>query len=93
MDSILPDIPVWAALAILNLGAFLAFWIDKRQAEQGGTRIEERRLILLAAIGGSVGAKLGQVALRHKTTKQPFGKILTGILVVHCLIALLILRP
>jgi uncharacterized membrane protein YsdA (DUF1294 family) len=92
MDSILPDIPVWAALALLNLGAFLAFWIDKRQAAQGGTRIEEHRLILLSVIGGSLGAKLGQVLLRHKSSKGNFRHILTGILAVHVVIALLILR-
>ena len=92
MDSILPDIPVWAALALLNVSAFVIFWIDKRQAEQQGERIAERRLLLLAAIGGSVGAKLGQIVWRHKTRKQPFGHILNGILLVHTILVVLILR-
>lgn len=92
MDSILPDIPLWLALALLNIGGFAAFWIDKRQAVKGGTRIEERRLLLLAAMGGSLGAKLAQVGLRHKTQKQPFGHILNAILLVHGVIAVLLLR-
>lgn len=92
MESILPDIPVWLAVALLNVGAFFAFWIDKRQAEQEGSRIAERRLLLLAAIGGSLGAKIAQITLRHKTRKQPFGHILNGILIVHLVLLLLVLR-
>lgn len=92
MDSILPDIPLWLAIALLNAGAFAAFWIDKRQAQKDETRIAERRLLLLAAMGGSLGAKLAQLVLRHKTQKQPFGHILNGILIVHFVIAVLLLR-
>ncbi|ABV94776.1 protein of unknown function DUF1294 [Dinoroseobacter shibae DFL 12 = DSM 16493] len=88
MDDLLPNVPVWLALLLLNVGAFALFGLDKRQAVQGGARIEERRLILLAIIGGSLGAKLGQIVFRHKSVKPGFRHILTGILVAHAALAL-----
>lgn len=87
MEDLLPNVPVWLALLLLNAGAFALFGLDKRQAMQGGTRIEERRLILLAVIGGSLGAKLGQILFNHKSAKPGFRHILTGILVVHAALA------
>eukprot|EP00923_Selenidium_pygospionis_P056639 GHVN01098861.1.p1 GENE.GHVN01098861.1~~GHVN01098861.1.p1 ORF type:complete len:145 (-),score=0.46 GHVN01098861.1:327-761(-) len=44
-------------------------------------RVSERTLLLLAAIGGSIGAKLAQRMVRHKTQKQPFGHFLSAICV------------
>eukprot|EP00923_Selenidium_pygospionis_P056637 GHVN01098853.1.p1 GENE.GHVN01098853.1~~GHVN01098853.1.p1 ORF type:complete len:172 (-),score=10.91 GHVN01098853.1:395-910(-) len=44
-------------------------------------RVSERTLLLLAAIGGSMGAKLAQRMVRHKTQKQPFGYLLSAICV------------
>lgn len=59
-------------LIAINVLALAAFWLDKRRAEKGEWRIPERTLLVLALGGGSVGALIGQQALRHKTRKKPF---------------------
>jgi len=59
-------------VTLLNLIAYCAFGYDKRQAHLGGRRLREDTLLMIALVGGSLGAKLGQRAFRHKTRKQPF---------------------
>jgi uncharacterized membrane protein YsdA (DUF1294 family) len=59
-------------LLIANLLSYLAFAIDKRRAARGEWRISEQTLLLLALLGGGIGAKLAQHRFRHKTRKQPF---------------------
>lgn len=71
-----PDLPLILALAgyavFANLLTYTAFAVDKHRAVQGGWRMPERTLLLLAALGGWPAAKLAQHRLRHKTRKQPF---------------------
>ncbi len=69
-----------AWLAAFNLAAVLLFWIDKRAAAARGRRVPERRLLLVALLGGAIGAFAAQQALRHKTRKQPFAARLALIL-------------
>ena len=70
-------------LAAINAAAVTAFWLDKRAAERGGWRVPERRLLILAALGGSPGAIAARVLLRHKTRKTGFGAALSAIAAVH----------
>lgn len=58
-------------LLAANLLAFLVYGFDKRQAVNGGGRISEGSLILLAILGG-VGAWIGCEVHRHKTRKPSF---------------------
>jgi uncharacterized membrane protein YsdA (DUF1294 family) len=60
-------------LGVLNLATFLVFGWDKLAAADGRSRVPERLLLLLAALGGSPGALLARPVFRHKTRKQPFG--------------------
>lgn len=56
----------------LNLLTLLAFGHDKRAAIRGGRRVPERRLLLLAALGGSPAAIAGMRMFRHKRAKAGF---------------------
>ena len=59
-------------VAALSLVVFVAYGIDRRRAAEGGFRISERTLQLLALLGGWPGAWLGQRLFRHKTRKLGF---------------------
>ena len=60
------------ALLALNLITFITYGIDKRKARKSHWRIPESTLILLALLGGSIGAWLGMKAWRHKTQHAKF---------------------
>ncbi|MBY5467087.1 DUF1294 domain-containing protein [Rhizobium leguminosarum] len=78
----------------LNLLVFSIYFMDKQAARHGGRRISERTLLILALIGGSLGALAAQQLLRHKTRKEPFRSILAAILILHgALIAVLAFLP
>lgn len=59
-------------LALINLLTFAVYGIDKRKAQKNAWRIKESTLLLLAAVGGSVGALLGMQIFRHKTKHPKF---------------------
>ncbi len=63
-------------LLLANALAYTAFAVDKSRAINAQSRIPERSLLILATLGGWVGAKIAQHRLRHKTRKQPFGILL-----------------
>lgn len=74
-------------LAVLNLATFVIFGFDKAAAadkvNRGRSRVPERALLTLAALGGSPGALLARPVFRHKTRKQPFSAWLTLIMFVQ----------
>jgi uncharacterized membrane protein YsdA (DUF1294 family) len=72
-----------AAVLLVNAATYLFYWVDKSQAEQGGFRIPESKLLLLALIGGSPAAIFACHSLRHKTRKQPFRTMLYLIFAVQ----------
>ena len=86
-------------LAAANALAFAAFLRDKRAAISGTRRIPEDRLLAIAFLGGSLGAKIAQRALRHKIRSEPFRTQLNGIIAVQILalaavwLVWLMLRP
>jgi uncharacterized membrane protein YsdA (DUF1294 family) len=59
-------------LIVVNLVTFFMMGHDKRQARRAKWRVPEKRLFLLAAIGGAVGGWLGMRAWRHKTQHTSF---------------------
>ena len=59
-------------LIVINIVTFLIYGIDKRKAKQGCWRISEATLLILAVIGGSIGALLGMKVWRHKTMHKKF---------------------
>ena len=59
-------------LVAINIVAFFVYGIDKLKAKRNRWRIPESTLLLLAVIGGSVGALLGMKVWHHKTMHKKF---------------------
>ena len=59
-------------LICINALTFLVYGIDKWKAKQGRWRISEGTLLILAIIGGSIGALLGMKVWHHKTKHKKF---------------------
>lgn len=59
-------------LLIINLFTFVCYGVDKLMAKRNARRISELALLLLALLGGSVGAWLGMQVWRHKTKHPKF---------------------
>ena len=59
-------------LILINVFAFAVYGIDKSKAEKGKWRISETTLIMLAVMGGSIGALAGMLVFHHKTKKPKF---------------------
>lgn len=59
-------------LIIMNLVTFIVYGIDKEKAKRNLWRIPEAHLLLLAIIGGSIGAYLGMHLWHHKTKHVQF---------------------
>lgn len=45
---------------------------DKKRAKKGGSRVSERMLLILSALGGSVAMYLTMKKIRHKTLHKKF---------------------
>ena len=70
-------------LLVINVVAFFVYGIDKLKAKKGKWRISEACLLLLAVIGGSVGAWAGMKAWHHKTMHKKFRYGLPLIVLLH----------
>lgn len=77
-------------LLIINLIAFYLYWNDKRRAKKGRWRIPENTLLLVALIGGSVGALLGMKVFRHKTKHWKFKILVPFFLILQIAVAVYI---
>ena len=77
---------LWPYLAIINVATFLTFGIDKLKARQSKWRVRETALLLLAVLGGSLGAWLGMQVWRHKTLHNKFRYGVPAILIIHLII-------
>lgn len=79
------SILVWY-LAAINFTTWVAYGLDKGRAKSGKWRIPERTLLLLALVGGSLGALAGMIMFRHKTRKSKFYISVPVMFVAHCVI-------
>ena len=82
-------------LVVMSLLTFAAYGMDKRKAKKGQWRIPEKTLLLLAVLGGSLGALLGMYVCHHKTQKTKFVIGVPVIIAVQAAVAagFLWLRP
>ena len=59
-------------LLAVNITSFLLYGIDKYKAKKGRWRISEATMLLMAVIGGSIGAWAGMRLWHHKTMHKKF---------------------
>ena len=74
---------LFSYLVIVNALGFLLMLVDKRKAKTNRSRIPERTLLSVCAIGGSVGGLLGMYLLRHKTRHVRFAIGIPLMFVAH----------
>ena len=72
-------------LIIINCISFLLMGFDKHQAIHNKYRIPEIVLMIMAAIGGSIGSILGMYIFHHKTKKIKFHILFTIFLILQIL--------
>ena len=77
-------------LFLVNAAGFLLMLADKYKAKKNLWRIPEATLMLVAAIGGSIGSLVGMYKFRHKTKHLRFVLGLPAILLVQLTAALLL---
>jgi uncharacterized membrane protein YsdA (DUF1294 family) len=76
----------------VNIIAFIVYGIDKLKARKNLWRIPETTLLLLAVIGGSVGAWIGMRVWHHKTMHLKFKYGVPAILALQIAIGVYLLK-
>lgn len=77
-------------LLIINVSEFYLMYADKNKAIKGLWRIPEKTLLLVSAVGGSLGGVFGMYVFRHKTKKSKFVIGIPLILVLQIFVAFFI---
>ena len=70
-------------LLAINAVTFIVYGIDKHKAKKTKWRISEATLLLLAVLGGSVGAWVGMKVWHHKTMHKKFKYGIPAILLIQ----------
>lgn len=80
-----PSLRSWLViyLGTMNVITFLVYAYDKGVAGSERTRVSEGALLLLALIGGTVGALLAMITLHHKTVKMTFRAKFLGVFLLQ----------
>ncbi len=74
-------------LIAITLVTFCVYGLDKWKAQHGRWRVPEATLLLLAAIGGSVGAWAGMKLWHHKTLHKKFKYGIPAIIIIQIAVA------
>ena len=78
-------------LLAVNIVTFLLYGIDKYKAKKGRWRISEAILLLMAVIGGSIGAWAGMRLWHHKTMHKKFKYGIPIIIIIQVALAVYLL--
>ena len=76
-------------LIAINVVTFFVYGIDKSKAKRSKWRISEATLLLMAVLGGSIGAWLGMKVWHHKTQHKKFKYGIPLILIAQIAVLLL----
>lgn len=75
-------------IVVINIITFCVYAMDKNRAQKSEFRISERTLLLLAALGGALGAYLGMNIFRHKTQHKKFTYAVPVMLILQVVLLL-----
>lgn len=78
-------------LLAVNITSFILYGIDKYKAKNGRWRISEATLLLMAVIGGSIGAWAGMRLWHHKTMHKKFKYGIPIIIILQVALAVYLL--
>ena len=78
-------------LLAINIATFFLYGIDKYKAKKGRWRISEATLLLMAVIGGSIGAWVGMRIWHHKTMHKKFKYGIPIIIILQVALAVYLL--
>ena len=78
-------------LLLINAAGFLLMLVDKWKAKKSRWRVRESTLLLVAALGGSVGSLAGMYLFRHKTQHLKFTLGIPLILAAQCFVVVLVM--
>ena len=70
-------------LLAITAVTFIVYGIDKYKAKKAKWRISEATLLLLAVLGGSIGAWMGMKVWHHKTMHKKFKYGIPAILLIQ----------
>lgn len=79
-------------LIAINIVGFIAMAVDKSKAKHKKWRTPEKKLLIIAIIGGSVGCLIGMDLFRHKTKHKKFYVGVPIILMAQIVVALIVLK-
>ena len=82
---------LYCYLLIINAAGFLLMLADKWKAKKNRWRIRESTLLLVAALGGSLGSLAGMYLFRHKTLHLKFTLGIPLILAAQCFVVVLVM--
>ena len=78
---------IFGYLLVVNITSFFLYGIDKYKAKKGKWRISEATLLLMAVIGGSIGAWVGMRIWHHKTMHKKFKNGIPIIIILQVALA------
>ena len=78
-----PDLRLAYYLLAINAVTFIIYGIDKYKAKKAKWRISEAMLLMMAVVGGSIGAWLGMKVWHHKTMHKKFKYGVPAILLIQ----------
>ena len=78
-------------LLAINIATFFLYGIDKYKAKKGRWRISEATLLLMAVVGGSIGAWTGMRLWHHKTMHKKFKYGIPIIIILQVALAVYLL--
>ena len=78
-------------LLAINFVSFFLYGIDKYKAKKGRWRISEATLLMMAVIGGSIGAWVGMRLWHHKTMHKKFKYGIPLIIILQVALAVYLL--